>query len=86
MNTDGKAAHHRLSLWIFGVIAIVALAGCGDSDDGTDFEAFVRSQIGGTSDATEPREINDERFDFSEDEHAFDDLFDEPAPLEADSR
>lgn len=41
---------------------------------GTAFGPFIKSQLAQTSDTSEPTEVNDQQFEFDENETAFDDV------------
>lgn len=62
-------------------LALLAIESCNGShhDDGTSFSGFVTTQIeNGTSDSAEPVPVTGTDFQFSEDPHAFDALFQNP--------
>ena len=64
------------------LLVVFVLVGCGGGNGGTpppepednrvDFNGFVVEQINNTAENTDPVEINDTEFVFSEDENAFD--------------
>lgn len=82
----------RQSKVIFGAILLFALAGCDSNGNGgmvvvpppppppppaaTEFTGFVKAQFAATSDTTDPVEVDDEDFAFSDndDPAAYDDL------------
>ena len=69
---------HTITCALAALWASLALAGCssgGGGSDGTNFNGFVENLIDDTADDTEPVAVNGQDFDFSEDEHAFDGLF-----------
>lgn len=79
-----------MNKYIVVTAALVALAGCSDSDSLTppapppptalDFTTFVKSEIANSADDREPVAINDLQFDFADldDPTAYDDLFTTP--------
>ncbi|MFN0241632.1 MAG: hypothetical protein ACKVWV_01955 [Planctomycetota bacterium] len=65
--------NHRLL--VFAIAVLGAACSSGSSGGGTDFDAFVTDVVQSTADDTEPVQVNDKSFAFSEDPNAFDDLF-----------
>jgi len=67
---------------LVALVAVALAASCGSGGSTsivakpkTNLENFVRKLISQTSDRTEPVSIDDKAFTFSEDPHAYDDLF-----------
>jgi hypothetical protein len=67
----------RILPWLCIAIAAIGCSSDDDDDGGAAAtgDTFVQNQIANTADDTDPVDINGQTFVFSEDESAFDDLF-----------
>lgn len=75
MNRKRIAA--RVAVAVLGA-SLLALGACHDGGDSkTSFNSFVLNLVDDTSDTTDPEPVGGLDFKFSEDEHAFDSLFEQ---------